>query len=291
MILVAGSTGTNGSLLIEELVAAGAPVRAMVRAPEKASSVERDGVEAVVVDFDSPETLEAAMEGVDRAFLVAPADPRQAEWENNFVDAAKRAGLRHVVKLSVLGADAGAPVRFGRVHAEAERHLEESGMPYTILRPTGFMQNTLAYAGSVASEGRFYAPLADAPVAWIDVRDIAAVAARVLTEDGHEGKVYELTGPEAISNREIAEKLSGAVGEPVEHVEVSYEQARETMVGAGLPEWLADGLIELNKEVYEPGYAASVTDGVEEALGRRPRTFDEFARDHAEAFAGTRSAI
>ncbi|HEV8044189.1 MAG TPA: SDR family oxidoreductase [Rubrobacter sp.] len=287
MILVTGSTGTNGGALVEELVALGAPVRAMVHTPQKAGSVEREGVEAVVADFDAPETLDAALEGADRAFLVTPPDPRQVEWERNFVDAANRAGVRHVVKLSVLGADEGAPVRFGRVHAESERHLEESGLAYTILRPGGFMQNSLAYAGSIASEGRFYAPLAEAKMAWIDVRDIAAVAARTLTEDGHEGKTYELTGPRAISNREIAEKLSAATGKPVEHVEVSLEDAREGMVGAGLPEWLADGLVELNREVYEPGYAADVTGGVAEVTGREPRGFEEFARDHAGAFAGT----
>lgn len=284
MILVSGATGTNGSALVEELAARGVPVRAMVRAPDKAGSVEREGVEAVVADFGAPETLDAALEGVEKAFVVTPPDPREPEWERNFVDAAKRAGVRHVVKLSVAGADEGAPVRFGRVHAEAERYLEGSGIGYTILRPTGFMQNTIAYAGSVSSEGRFYAPLADAKVAWIDVRDIAAVAAEALTGEGHEGKVYDLTGPEALSNREIAQKLSAALGKTVEHVEVSYEGAREAMVGAGLPEWLADGLIELNREVYEPGYAAQTANGVEEATGRRPRSFDEFARDHRAAF-------
>lgn len=173
------------------------------------------------------------------------------------------------------------------MQAESERYLEESGLAYTILRPGGFMQNTLAYADSVASEGRFYAPLAEAKVAWIDVRDIAAVAARTLTEDGHEGKTYELTGPQAISNREIVEKLSAATGKRVEHVEISLDDAREGMVGAGLPEWLADGLIELNREVYEPGYAAEVSGGVAEVTGREPRNFEEFARDHAETFAGT----
>ena len=284
MVLVSGATGTNGAALVEELMARGVPVRAMVRTPEKAGTVGREGVETVVADFGDPQTLDAAFEGVEKAFLVTPPDPREPEWENNLVDAAKRAGVRHVVKLSVLGADKGAPVRFGRVHAESERYLEGSGLGYTILQPTGFMQNTLAYAGSVSSEGRFYAPLADAQVAWIDVRDIAAVAATALTEDGHEGKTYALTGPEALSNRNLAERFSTVPGRTVEHIEVSYEQARESMVDAGLPEWLADGLIELNREVYEPGYAAGVAGGVEEVIGHKPRSFDEFVRDHKTAF-------
>lgn len=284
MILVSGATGTNGSALVEELASRGVQVCAMVRTPEKTGAVEREGVEAVVADFGEPETLDAALEGVERAFLVTPPDPREPEWERNFVDAAKRADVRHVVKLSVLGASEEAPVRFGRVHAESEHYLENSGLDYTILRPTGFMQNTFSYAGSISSEGRFYAPLADAKIAWIDVRDIAAVAAEALTGEGHEGKAYDLTGPEALSNRELAQKFSEAFGKPVEHVEVSYEGAREAMVGAGLPEWLTDGLIELNREVYEPGYAAQTANGVEEVTGRKPRSFDEFARDHRAAF-------
>ena len=284
MILVSGATGTNGSALVEELASRGVQVCAMVRTPEKTGAVEREGVEAVVADFGEPETLDAALEGVERAFLVTPPDPREPEWERNFVDAVKRADVRHVVKLSVLGASEEAPVRFGRVHAESEHYLENSGLDYTILRPTGFMQNTFSYAGSISSEGRFYAPLADAKIAWIDVRDIAAIAAEALTGEGHEGKAYDLTGPEALSNRELAQKFSEAFGKPVEHVEVSYEGAREAMVGAGLPEWLADGLIELNREVYEPGYAAQTANGVEEVTGRKPRSFDEFARDHRAAF-------
>lgn len=290
MILVTGSTGNNGGALVGQLVSLGAPVRAIVRTPEKADSVERQGVEVVVADFATPETLDAALDGIQRAFLVAPADPRMVEWEKEFVDAAGRAGVRHVVKLSALGADEEAPVRFGRLHGQSERHPKESGLDYTILRPIGFMQNTLAYAGSISSEGRFYAPLAEARVAWIDIRDIAAVAASALTEKGHEGMTYELTGPEAISNREIAEKLSALIGKPVEHVEISLEDARGAMVGAGLPGWLADGLVELNREVYEPGYGSNVAGGVAEAAGRDPRSFDTFARDHAGAFAGAHPA-
>ncbi len=152
------------------------------------------------------------------------------------------------------------------------------------------MQNTLANAPQISSEERFYAPLADAKISMIDVRDIAAVTTAVLTGEGHEGKVYELTGPEGISNRDVAEKLSAVLGKPVEHVEVSFEDARQAMVGSGVSEWYADGLIE-PFGIYEAGYAAGVAGGVAEATGREPRSFEDFARDHRAEFEGMRSAM
>jgi uncharacterized protein YbjT (DUF2867 family) len=278
--------GNVGGPLIAELAAMGVPTRALVHTPEKAGVVEQEGVEVMVGDFGAPETLDAALEGAERAFLLTPPDPRQPEWEKNFVEAAERTGVRHVVKLSAQGADADSPMRIGRIHSECERLLKGSDMAWTFLRPSIFMQTTLAYAGQVAAEGRFYAPLAEAKTSMIDARDVAAVAARALTEAGHEGKVHELTGSEAISHRDIAEKLSAVLERPVEYVEVSIEDARGSMVGMGMPEWLADAVAELF-EVREAGFLAGVTSTVAEITGREPRSYEEFARDHKEAFSGT----
>jgi uncharacterized protein YbjT (DUF2867 family) len=286
MIVVAGSTGNVGGPLIGELAALGVPTRALVHTPEKAGVVAQEGVEEVIVgDFGAPETLDAALDGAERAFLLTPPGPRQPEWEKNFVEAAERAGVRHVVKLSAQGADAESPMRIGRIHSECERLLKESDMAWSFLRPSIFMQTTLAYAGQVAAEGRFYAPLAEAKTSMIDARDVAAVAARALTEDGHEGKVHELTGPEAISHRDIAEKLSAVLGRPVEHVEVPIEGARGSMVGMGMPEWLAEAVAELF-EVRREGYFAGVTNTVAGITGREPRSYEGFARDHKGAFSG-----
>jgi uncharacterized protein YbjT (DUF2867 family) len=175
-------------------------------------------------------------------------------------------------------------MRIGRIHGECELLLEGSGMGWTFLRPNLLMQTTLAFAEQVAADGRFYAPLAEAKTSMIDARDVAAVAARMLTEEGHEGKVYELTGPEAISHREIAEKLSKVLVRPVEHVEVSFEDARGGMIGMGMPEWLADALAELF-EVRQAGYTSGVTDTVAQITGREPRGYEQFARDYKEAFS------
>ncbi len=290
MILVSGSTGTIGSALIEELASLGAPTRALLHTPEKAGIVEQAGVEVVVGDLESPEALDAALEDMERVFLLTPGDPRQPEWEKNLVEAAERAGVRHVVKLSAFVADLDSPLRFARNHAEGERLLEESDLSWTFLRPNSFMQNALSSAWSIASERRLYSPVLDAKVALIDARDVAAVAARVLTKEGHEGKVYELTGSEAISNREVAEQLSTSLGHTVECVEVSFEDARQGMVGGGMPEWMADGVIELAR-LQDAGYAADLTNRVAEITGRKPRRFEEFARDYKSAFLGDSSAM
>ena len=286
MIVVTGSTGNVGGPLIGELAALGVPTRALVHTPEKVGVVEQEGVEVVVGDFGAPKTLDAALEGAERVFLLTPPDPRQPEWEKNLVEAAERAGVRHVVKQSAQGADADSPMRIGVIHSECERLLKESGMAWTVLRPNVFMQTTLAYAPQVAAQGRFYAPLAEAKTSIIDARDVAAVAARALTEDGHEGQVHELTGPEAISHRDIAEKLSAVLGRPVEHVEVSIEGARGSMVGMGMPGWLAEAVAELF-DVREAGLLAPVTGTVANITRREPRSYEEFARDHKGAFSGT----
>ena len=289
MILVTGSTGTIGSALIEELAVLGAPTRALVHTPQRVSIMKREGVEVTVGSFDAPEALDEALEDVERAFLLTPPDPHQPEWEKNLVEAAERAGVRQVVKLSAFGADPNSPLRFFRNHGACEQVLKESDLSWTFLRPNSFMQNMLSNAWLIASERRIYSPVVDAKVARIDARDVAAVAARVLVEEGHEGKVYELSGPEAISEREAAEQLSTVLGRAVECVEVSFEDARQAMVGGGMPEWLTDGVLELAR-FQEAGYAAGLTDGVAEVTGREPRRFEKFARDYKSAFLGNSSA-
>lgn len=286
MILVTGATGTTGSEIIRELSAAGAKgVRVLARDPGRASAARDAGFEIVEGDFEKPGTLGAALEGVSRALLLTPPSPRTFEQQRAFVDAAKRAGVRHVVKFSAFGADADAPEGFGKWHGQAEDALKAAGLAYTMLRPNFFMQNLLGQARRIAAQGSIYQPVGDARASFIDVRDIAAVVAKVLTEDGHEGKSYVLTGPEALSFYEVAEKLSAAAGREISYVPVSPEQFRAGALAAGLPEWLVDALGVLN-EVFASGKAASVTGDARRVSGREQITFDKFARDYAHAFKG-----
>jgi uncharacterized protein YbjT (DUF2867 family) len=282
-ILITGATGTVGSQVVQQLAAGHAAVRVLVRSQGKADAFLDTGMTAFVGDFEKPETLAPALDGADAMFLLSAPDPRQVELESNAIDAAKRAGVRHVVKLSAIGAGLDATFSFGRLHGEIEQRLEASGLPYTHLRSNGFLQNLLGSAETVKGQGALFGPLGDARVSFVDARDVAAVAAAVLTGDGHDGKAYVITGPEAITFAEIAQKIGAASGREVKYVEVLFEAAREAMLGQGIPEWQVDGIIELSR-FYVAGNAAMVTDVVREVAGKEPITVDQFARDHADAF-------
>ena len=285
-ILVTGATGNVGSILIPKLIAMGATVRALVRDESKAQGLRDAGVEVVIGDLDKPETLDTAFSGVDKVFLVTAPNPNQVTQARNGIAAAKRAGNPHIVRLSAgaLKEMPGALPRVSAQHAEIDAELKASGLPYTILRPHNFMQNTLMAAQTVASDGAVYMPMKESKLGMIDVRDIVDVAAKVLTEAGHEGKTYGLTGPASISYQDIAAGLSKALGKEVKYVDVPLEAAREGMLGMGMPQWFADAMTEYNK-VFSEGFGDFTTNGVEEITGHPARSYETFARDFSQAFA------
>lgn len=286
MILITGATGTTGREVVKELRRLGAKgVRALVRDPSRAEFIREAGFETIAGDFERPETLDAALEGVERALLLTPPTPDTVSHHRDFLLAAAGAGARYIVKLSAFGADADAPEGFGKWHGQSENLLKTSGLKWTMLRPNFFMQNLLGQARQIAATGSIYQPVGDARGSFIDVRDIAAVAARTLTEEGHDEQTYTLTGPEALSYHEVAAKLSEAAGRSITYVPVSPEQFRAGALGAGLPEWLVSALERLN-EIFASGQAAGVSDAVRRVGRKEPHTFDQFARDNAEAFKG-----
>jgi uncharacterized protein YbjT (DUF2867 family) len=280
-ILVTGATGATGSALVERLVARGAPVRAMVRS---AAAAQRLPVPAVVADFDDPGAVAAALRGVDAAYLVTPSSERAQEQQERFVELAAAAGVRHLVVLSQLAAAEDSPVRFLRYHAAVERRVRELGVGYTFLRPILFFLGLLALAEQVRNGGPLVAPIGDAKVSAVDVRDIADVAAVVLTEPGHVGRTYDITGPAALTHPEIAAAIGDAIGRPVPFVDVPPAEFAAALRGA-LPEWQAEGTVE-DYAHYARGEAAAVSPAVAEVTGRAPRDFATFARDHAAAFGG-----
>lgn len=283
MILVTGASGTVGSEVLKQLREQGAEVRAAFHSADKAARAKKQGIDTVVLDYANRASTAAALKGVDKVFLLGPTVPNQVELENTVVEEAKKAGLKHIVKLSVLDA-AGEKYTFAKWHRAVERTIERSGLKYTFLRCNEFMQNTLTYyLGTIKSEGAFYLPTKDSKNSVIDVRDIAAVAVKALTTSGHENKVYELTGPEALSHEQIAQKLSAVVGRQIKYVDISPSAFKEGAVAAGMPELYVDALLSLY-QLYVAGGAERVTKDVERVGGRKPRTFDEFARDHAAAF-------
>lgn len=283
MILVTGASGSNGTELLKLLSARGVPARAMVRSKNKAGAVAAlPGIETVEGDFDDPASLERVLRGIGRAFLLTNSTDRAEAQQMAFVAAAKRAGVRHIVKLSQFAAEEASPVRFLRYHAAVERAIREIGLDYTFLRPNLFMQGLLSFAPTIKAEGRFFAAIGDARVSVVDMRDNAAAAA--LTGEDHAGKTYTLTGPEALSHAEIAAILSNALGRPVSFVDVPPAAMREAVSRTPMPPWQADGLIE-DYAHYARGEAAAVAPGVQDATGAAPRAFAAFARDFKTAFS------
>jgi uncharacterized protein YbjT (DUF2867 family) len=284
MILVTGATGNNGTEIVKRLATARVQVRAMVRNRERANAIALPNVEVVEGDFDRPATLLSALAGVERAFLLTNSSERAQAQQIAFIDAVRQSGVTHIVTLSQFGAEAHSPVRFLRYHAAVEAALQASGIAYTLLRPNLFMQGLLNFRSTIATQNTFYAAAGDAKVSAVDVRDIADVTVAALTESGHEGKLYELTGPQALTHAEMAEGLSRALGRQVAFFDIPPEAMREALLGIGFPVWQAEGLVE-DYAHYRRGEAAAVTSGVEDATGKAPRSFEEFARDYAATFS------
>ena len=282
-VLVTGATGNTGRAIVDELARRGAPVRAMVRAGADRAKLPA-GIPVAVADFDDPPSIAAALDGAERAYLVTPSSERAEEQQRRFADLAATAGVRHLVVLSQLAADEHSPVRFLRYHAAVEQHVRDLGIPFTFLRPNLFFQGLLAFAGPIAAEGRFYAPIGDATVSAVDVRDIAAVAAVTLTEPGHEGAIYTLTGPAAVTHAQIATALTDALGREVTFTDVPPDAFADSLRGI-LPPWQVDGLLE-DYAHYRRGEAAAVSPAVTEITGRPPTDVWQFARDYAPAFKG-----
>jgi uncharacterized protein YbjT (DUF2867 family) len=283
MILVTGASGTIGSEVLKQLREAGQPVRAAFHNPQKANEARAKGIDAVAFDFADRAAIAKALKGVDKVFLVGATLPNQSQLEINVVEEAKKADVKHIVKLSVLDAPA-EEFTFARWHRPVEKAIESSGVIYTFLRPGGFMQNFVNYSGdTIRSQGAFYGSGKDSRTGVVDVRDIAAVAVKAFTEPGHENKAYEITGPEALTNAEIAEKLSAAIGKPVNYVDIPVEALRAGAKSTGVPDFYADALVDLQKH-YLSGKAAQLSGDVEKVTGRKPRNFDDFARDYAPAF-------
>jgi uncharacterized protein YbjT (DUF2867 family) len=280
MILVFGSTGTTGGEVARQLIAAGQKPRLLVRRPEKAREFQGQA-EIAAGDMARTETLAPAMKGVEKLFLLS-AGLQGTSQEIAAIDAAKKAGVKHVVKLSVIGADSPS-LTFSKWHANVEKHLMASGLKWTMVRPVNFMSNSLMWAATIKSQGAFHQPTGDGRWAAIDPADIGAVAVKALTAPGHEGKGYTLTGPEALNGAQYAAVISAAIGKPVKFVDVPAEAARDNILQTGMPPEYVDALLDLFAAM-KAGKADVVTDGVEKVLGRKPGKFDAWVRRHRAAF-------
>ena len=283
MILITGVTGTVGRAVLEEVRKTRKAFKALYRSEDDARKAPA-GVEAVSGDFSAKTSMKGALQGVDIIFLVCSPIPALVELESNVLDACVDSEVKHVVLNSALGAGDYAK-SFPGWHKKVEEKLKASNLGYTILRPNGFMQNILSYlAPSIREQGAFYAAMKSARTSYLDVRDIAAVAAKTLAEPAaHAGNTYELNGPEAVSYPELAQRISHAAKREVKYVDVPASAQRKSMLDLGMPEWQVDALLDL-QEYYVAGQGGDVTDVLPRLLGRAPIRLEQFLEEFREEF-------
>src|SRR2546426_3916858 len=280
-ILVTGATGTVGSEVVKQLSDKGKIIRAATRSASDNTFRNLNSVRVVQLDYNNPDTLATAFKGVEKLFLLTPPQSSTVDFTSNLVREAKKAGVKYIVKQSVMGADAEPEITPTpiRLHRQAEKIIEESKIPFTFLRSNSYMQNFVNfYSHSVKTQGAFYVPAGDARISFVDVRDIAAIAVHALTSsnDKHEGKAHDLTGGEA-------EILSEQLGKKVNYINVSDEDARKGMKDMRMDDWIINSIIELF-EFAKAGHWSAISPVTEQITGNKPISFSQFASDNAASF-------
>lgn len=283
MILVTGATSAVGNAVLNELLARKIPVRAFVRKPLAAEKLEAQGVEAYVGDMTERASVKEALQGIESVYLISPVTAQLFATEQLWVEEARKAGIRSLVKQSEIGADPQSPSPLLQAHGRAEEVLRTSGMPYTILRTLYFMQNFAPmYAQSIHTSGMIYAPLAHAYISYVDARDVGAVAAHMLTEEGRYSQEYEVTGPEALSCEQLAEIFSTILDVPVRYTAISDEDAQQALLNR-YSAWTAHAVLTL-LQFYRQGGGASVTRVIEEVTAHKPCTVIAYLTEHLQTF-------
>ena len=281
MIVITGATGTIGSEIVRELAASGAQVRAVTRNPEQAQVPT--GVEVIRGDYRDLDSMAAAMAGADAVFIVGVLGPEDAETDHALVGTARDAGVRRIVKLSAIGTGDPELGRVGTWHLPGEAAARDSGLEWIVLRPSTFASNTLSWADAIRSGQPVPNLTGTGSQGIVDPRDVAAVAAEVLATPGHSGHIYTLTGPELLTGADQAAALATVLGQPVDMVDVPEDVAREHMTAAGMSPEYVDGALA-GQAYVRAGRNAIITDDVRRILARPPRSYAEWAADHASVF-------
>jgi uncharacterized protein YbjT (DUF2867 family) len=297
-ILVTGATGTVGNEVVKQLAAisssSGYNVRAAIHSENKSAQLRQldsKGVKIVDLDYTKPETVAHALNNVDKIFLQTLPTPNVTNICSNIINEAKKNGVKYIVKLSAMGAKSEPKSTILRLHGEEEKIIEDSGIPYTFLRPPAFMQNFVTQFGhTIKTQNAFYAPAGDAKMSFIDSRDIAAVTAEILTKNNsgsnrqlYVNKAYDITGPDALSYGQAADILSIQAGKKISYMNITEEDARKGMKQTGIGDWLIEIMMELFR-IIRAGYGSETTTGVEDIISREPVPFAQFAKDYAEVF-------
>jgi uncharacterized protein YbjT (DUF2867 family) len=296
-ILVTGATGTVGSEVVKQLVSSPSSsgyniIRAAVHSQNKADRFRQyRGVEIVNMDYNKPETIADALNHVNKLFLLTLPSHNMADISSGLVkEAKKKNDIKHIVKLSVMEAEAEPGTTIGRLHRQEEKIIEESGIPYTFLRSGAFMQNFVNFFGqTIKNQNAFYLPAGDGKVSFVDVRDIAAVATEILLTKSsgsqqQKNKAYDITGHDALSYSQAAEILSGGIGKKISYIDIGEEDARKGMKKMGMEDWLIDAIMEFYY-IIRTGHASRTTNAIEQITGRKPVSLEQFVRDYASSFS------
>lgn len=279
-ILITGATGTIGQALVKQLQARGANFAVMSSKPHR----EVGGLASVLGDMADAASLRTAFAGVDTLFLLFPYQANAVELARNAVQAAQVAGVKHIVRSSGAGADANSPVAIAQMQGTIDQLIERSGIPYTLLRPNGFMQNWVNFSAAQIKAGSYAAPNGEGAISVIDVRDIAEVAALVLTDPAaHAGKAYTLTGGEALSTAQQLAMIAAAAGHPVRYDDISEAQAKAAMLDWGMDAQVVAWTLSLSY-VYKQGWGAGISPDVQALTGHAPRRFADFVAENAAAW-------
>ncbi len=286
-ILVTGATGTIGSRVAQTLRQQGADVRVAVRAPTRARAQEfaAQGLEVAAFDFERPETIAAAVKGVDAIFLLTPFIEHFLDQVEAVVAAAKTAGVKFILRMSAFGAHPESPDSISREHGQCEERVKHSGLGWAVIQPTFFQDNFITFQGQgIVGTGAFYGASAGQKTAYIASADIAASAAAILLDPkAHQGKTYVLTGPSAHTDAEVAAALGELLGRAVGYVELTPEQLQGGLQQQGAPAWMAEHVVKL--EGYKArGEAAATTPAVREITGREPESIKSFLSRNRDQF-------
>jgi uncharacterized protein YbjT (DUF2867 family) len=283
MILLTGATGKIGSETAKALAAKGVKARALVRNPEKAAALKALDIDIAVGDAGDAASVRQALAGVERLLILLPNSQRQGELEQQLVDLAAQAGVRHVVKMSSMEAMASATSPIPQIHWASEEHIRRSGLAWTMIKPNFFMQNLLASARSIKENKSFSMPMGNGKTAMSDARDIGAVTAEALSGKGHEGKGYEITGPELLTFGEVAERFTDALGTKITYIAADPAAYKEILKKVLPNEWHANAVSDLFRGIAEGGLRRT-TDTFKKLMGREPISLARFIQDHIGAF-------
>ena len=283
MILITGATGKTGSAAVQELSNRNIPFRVLIRNEDKQSQITDIGGEVIIGTIEDDAALNQAMEGVQKALVLLPNSEQQLFLEKKVVDAALEANVQHIVKMSSMEAVPGATSPIPKLHMQSENYIKNSGMNWTMIKPNFFMQNLLGSGKTIVEQNKFFLPMGEGKAGMIHTKDVGTVIAKVLSEDGHEGKNYEVTGPEILSFHDVAEIFSKVLGKKVDYINVPIDEYKKTLSQFLTNQWYLDSVIDLFKDIAEGGIEDK-TDTFQDLIGKSPCSLEQFIQEYSFVF-------